>query len=78
MEDVQTSAAGGHRIFSEDVEWLDTKAVSRRFGLSKPHLYNLLAEGKIRGSSIRRRGATRGRRLWLADSIRSFIEANEQ
>ena len=78
MDDLQTNTTGGQQSCSGDVEWLDTKAVSRRFCLSKPHLYNLLAEGKIRGASIRRRGATRGRRLWLADSIRSFIEANEQ
>ncbi len=62
----------------DHVEWLGTKAATHRFGLSKPHLYSLLADGKIRASCIRRQGAVRGRRLWLVESIRSFIEANEQ
>jgi hypothetical protein len=60
------------------VEWCDTKAARRLFCLSKPHLYQLLAEGKIRAACIRRKGALRGRRLWLVESIRAFIEANEQ
>jgi hypothetical protein len=61
----------------DHVEWCDTKAATQRFGLRKPHLYILLAEGKIRASCIRRPGALRGRRLWLVESIRAFIEANE-
>lgn len=61
-----------------EVEWCDTKTASRLFFLSKPALYTLRAEGKIRSSCIRRHGAIRGRRLWHIESIRSFIEANEQ
>jgi hypothetical protein len=41
-------------------------------------LYALHAEGKIRSSCIRRKGALRGRRLWLVESIRAFIESNEE
>lgn len=62
----------------EEVEWCDTKTARRLFCLSKPHLYQLLADGNIRAACIRRKGAIRGRRLWLVESIRSLIEANEQ
>ena len=60
------------------VEWCDTKAATHCFGICKPHLYALHAEGKIRSSCIRRKGALRGRRLWLVESIRAFIESNEE
>jgi hypothetical protein len=46
------------------------------FGLSRAHLYSLVAEGKIRSVCLRREGATRGRRLFDCASIRAFLAKN--
>jgi hypothetical protein len=45
----------------------------RVFGLRRGTLYNLLADGKIRGHLLRVRGAKSGVRLFDMDSIRRFI-----
>jgi hypothetical protein len=36
-------------------------------------LYELKARGLIKGVSLRKRGATKGNRLWSCDSIRSYL-----
>jgi hypothetical protein len=43
--------------------WLKVEAAVRYSGISRAVLYRILAEGKIRGSSLRARGASRGIRL---------------
>ena len=48
------------------------------FGLSRSYLYLLASEGKIRSVSIRKPGATKGRRLFCCASIREFIQASAQ
>jgi len=58
------------------VEYADAKGAKQIFGFSRAHLYNLIKEGKIRSSCIRRPGAFRGRRLFDCASIRAFLEKN--
>jgi len=36
-------------------------------------LYELNARGVIKGVSLRKRNATKGKRLWSCDSIRSYL-----
>jgi hypothetical protein len=36
-------------------------------------LYELSARGHIKGVSLRKRGAMKGKRLWSCDSIRSYL-----
>jgi hypothetical protein len=43
------------------------------FGLRRSLFYELHAQGIIKGVSLRRRGAARGKRLWSVDSIRSYL-----
>jgi len=50
-----------------------TADATRTFGLKRGTLYNLLADGKIRGVVLRSRGQKSGCRLWEMDSIRRFI-----
>jgi hypothetical protein len=45
------------------------------FGLSRTHLYKLGKEGRVRTVSLRGRGTTRGRRLYVVDSIRALLNA---
>ncbi len=59
-----------------DPEFVDAKGARSRFGLTKSYLYILKDEGLITSVSWRRRGATRGRRLFSCDSIREFLWAH--
>jgi hypothetical protein len=60
----------------DGAEFGDFKTVRRLFNLSRGHLYRLGAEGKIKSSVLRQRGALRGRRLWYLPSIRDYLFAN--
>jgi hypothetical protein len=57
-------------------EFLDADGVETNFGLKKSILYRLLSENRIRAVSIRKRGTTRGKRLFDCGSIRRFLNAN--
>jgi hypothetical protein len=61
---------------AEGAEFGDFKTVRRLFGISRAHLYRLGAEGKIKSSVLRQRGALRGRRLWYLPSVRQLLVAN--
>lgn len=56
-----------------DAEFCDSLGAFARFGLRRSLLYELHADGAIKGVSLRRRGAMRGKRLWSIDSIRSYL-----
>jgi hypothetical protein len=58
---------------TNDAEFCDSPGAFVRFGLRRSLLYDLHAQGLIKGVSLRRRGALRGKRLWSIDSIRSYL-----
>lgn len=58
---------------ANDAEFCDSPGAFTRFGLRRSLLYQLHADGAIQGVSLRRRGATRGKRLWSIDSIRGYL-----
>ena len=58
---------------ANDAEFCDSPGAFVRFGLRRSLLYALHAQGLIKGASLRRRGAMRGKRLWSIDSIRSYL-----
>jgi hypothetical protein len=58
-----------------DAEFCDCAGAFARFGLRRSLLYELHSLGLIKGVSLRRRGAARGKRLWSIDSIRSYLES---
>jgi hypothetical protein len=58
---------------ANDAEFCDSHGVFARFGLRRSLLYQLHADGAIDGVSLRRRGRTRGKRLWSVDSIRGYL-----
>jgi hypothetical protein len=57
-------------------EFCDSKQHKALFGLSRSHAYLLAQEGAIRSASLRRPGATRGKKLWDCQSIREFLHKN--
>jgi hypothetical protein len=54
--------------------WLKVGAAVSYSGISRAVLYRILAEGKIRSSSLRSRGALRGIRLIDRASLDAYIE----
>lgn len=58
---------------AQDPEFLDARDVQARFGLKRSLLYALLADGSIRGVSLKRPGRLRGKRLFYVASVRAFL-----
>ena len=55
--------------------WLKVDAAVNYSGISRAVLYRILAEGKIRSSSLRSPGALRGIRLIDRASLDAYIES---
>jgi hypothetical protein len=58
---------------ANDTEFCDSPGAFYRFGLKRSMLYELSARGLIKGVSLRKRGAAKGKRLWSCDSIRNYL-----
>jgi hypothetical protein len=56
-----------------DPEFVDCKGLEAGWGIKRSLAYALLADGKIRGVSLRRRGRLRGKRLFDVGSVREFL-----
>lgn len=56
-------------------EFGDHRTCRALFNISRSSLYELVEEGRIRSISVRKRGNTRGRRLFDLDSIRSYLNS---
>jgi hypothetical protein len=54
-------------------EWLDAVGVHGVFSIRRSLLYELHHGGHIKSVSLRRRGQSRGKRLFSVDSIREFL-----
>jgi hypothetical protein len=60
---------------ANDAEFCDCAGAFLRFGLKRSLLYDLYGQKLIKGVSLRRRGAIRGKRLWSVDSIRAYLNS---
>ena len=56
-----------------DPEFVDCKGLEAGWGIKRSLAYQLLADGVIKGVSLRRRGQLRGKRLFSVDSVRQFL-----
>jgi hypothetical protein len=63
---------------TQDPEFLDAAGLQSRFGIKRSLAYALLADGSIRGVSLRRRSQLRGKRLFDVASVRTFLHAQIQ
>jgi hypothetical protein len=57
-------------------EFINHHQATAIFGLSRSYLYQLVQSGKIKSVSLRERNKIKGKRLFIADSIREFLTAN--
>jgi len=58
-----------------DPEFVDCRGLEAGWGIKRSLAYQLLADGKIQGVSLRRRNQIRGKRLFSVDSIREFLRS---
>jgi hypothetical protein len=56
-----------------DPEYVDVVGLQRLFSIKRSLGYALFKDGKIRGVSLRRHGQTRGKRLFVVESVREFL-----
>jgi len=60
-------------VAGQDPEFLDARGVEGRFSIRRSLLYELHNRGHIKSVSLRRRGQSRGKRLFSVASIRDFL-----
>ena len=71
-----TELQGGPPIaVSLKPSWLRINDVVKLYGIGRSSLYELLAEGRLKSASIKKRGNIRGIRLLSADSIEHYLES---
>jgi hypothetical protein len=56
-----------------DPEFVDCDGLRQGWGIKRSLAYQLLEQGLIKGVSLRRRGAARGKRLFSVDSVRAYL-----
>ena len=56
-------------------EFLDCRGLEQRFGIRRSLAYELMKRNSIRGVSLRKRGALRGKRLFDVASVRRYLHA---
>ncbi len=54
-------------------EFVNHKLATKIFGISRSYLYQLAAAGRIKTVSLRQRGQIKGKRLFVVDSIRTYL-----
>ena len=59
-------------------EWLRVNDAVRAFGISRPHLFELIRTERIHSVHIVRKGAKKGIRLIDAESLRAYIRSFEK
>lgn len=72
--ETQTDAGAIHKGELKP-EWIRPKDVPKYFGLGRSTTYALLAEGKVKSVSMRKRGQRHATRLISYDSLRNYLES---
>jgi hypothetical protein len=74
----QLTSTAKNQAAKQEPEWGDEKLITRLFGITHTPLFNLRKAGKIRSVSTAYGGATYGKRLYLLQSVRDFLEQQER
>jgi hypothetical protein len=56
-------------------EWARVPEVTKLFGIKRTHLFQLIADGRVKSASLRRRGCIKGIRIINCDSVRALLES---
>jgi len=58
---------------ANEVEFTDAPGLKAGWGIKRSLAYTLMEEGLIKGVSLRRKGALRGKRLFDVASVREYL-----
>jgi hypothetical protein len=56
-------------------EWLRPKDIPQFFGIGRSKAYELIADGKVKSVSLRKRGQKHGTRLVSYDSLSAYLDS---
>ena len=56
-------------------EYVDSNGLRAVFGVSRSLGYALINDGSVKSICLRKRGASRGKRLWVAESVRAYLNS---
>lgn len=73
---MHTTSPIGAASFAAQPEFVDSKGLLAYFGISRSMGYFLADAGLVRTVCLRRPGTTRGKRLWIAETVRDYLNAN--
>jgi len=73
MKSKTTSSAVTVAGCGNSPEYVDSKGLRAMYGLSRSMGYALINDGSVKSVCLRKRGALRGKRLWVADSVREYL-----
>jgi hypothetical protein len=57
-------------------EFLNHHGVTKQYGFSRSFAYDLYKRGLIKSVCLRKPGSLKGKRLFVADSIRAYLMSN--
>ena len=69
----ETTTTPVHAQPIQSAEFADCEGLQATFGIKRSLAYDLHSQGLIKGVSLRRRGQTRGKRLWDVASVRAYL-----
>ena len=75
MEVIQPRTRTAATASIMEPEFVDLDGLRRGFGIKRSLAYQLLADGLIKGVSLRRRNRVRGKRLFQVDSVRAYLNS---
>lgn len=75
MEVIQPRTTTAATASIMEPEFVDLDGLRRGFGIKRSLAYQLLADGLIKGVSLRRRNRVRGKRLFQVDSVRAYLNS---
>ena len=67
---------GDHAVSSPEYQRIP--AIIANFGISRSHIFTLIADGTLESIHLKRPNATRGVRLIKTDSVRRYLASFEQ
>ena len=71
-EIIHLQSSGAQAVLPEFGRWRD---VQRLFGIKRGTLYNLVAEGRVKSISMRRKGNAHGCRLFYLPGISHYLNS---
>ena len=74
MVTIEPTPTPGGETPAQRPEWIRPKSMPHYFGIGRTRTYELIADGKIKSITLRKRGQKHGTRLISYDSVTDDLE----